>query len=290
MNGMVQVGDSFLLARFREFFHEVIRLKQELATTGWMASPVPAPVLAAVVTGEPEPAAEPAEDATGGDATSPATEAVEEDKGLQNIANRVWQRLLYLLEQQEISANRFGGEYVRELYKDAQFVMAALADEIFLHLNWEGREAWQSNLLETKLFQSHAAGDIFFQKVDNLLKHRDPVQTDLGKVYLMALAFGFQGKFRGEEQGQIRLDFYRRELFNFIFHRSPDILSESKHFCPESYLHNIGEGVGLKLEHPQKWFLYLALVVSGLLLISHNLWAHLTDDLYVVIQQILNDT
>ncbi len=284
MNGMVQVGDSFLLARFREFFHEVIRLKKEIAATGWMASPVATPVLMATE----EAGAESAEVGSEEPTTDSTSQTAEEES--QNVANRVWQRLLYLLEQQEISANRFGGEYVRELYKDAQFVMAALADEIFLHLDWEGREVWQSNLLETKLFQSHAAGDIFFQKVDNLLKHRDPVQTDLGKVYLMALAFGFQGKFRGEEQGQMRLDFYRRELFNFIFHRSPDILSEAKHFCPESYLHNIGEGVGLKLEHPQKWFLYLALVLSVLLLISHNLWAHLTDDLYVVIQQILNET
>ncbi len=284
MNGIVQMGDSFLLARFREFYHEVIRLKQQIASTGWMASPSPVAVAAVE-----QPAMAVAEAPVGDDAAGETgTENTEIDEP-ENVANQVWQRLLYLLERQEISANRFGGEYVRELYKDAQFVMAALADETFLQLNWEGRESWHSNLLEAKLFQTHAAGDIFFQKVDTLLKHRDPVQADLAKVYLMALAFGFQGKFRGQEQGQERLDFYRRELFNFIFHRSPDILSESKHFCPEAYLHNIGEGVGLKLEHPQKWFLYLALVLAVLFFVSHNIWGFLTDDLYVVIEQILNE-
>ncbi len=280
MNGIVQMGDSFLLARFREFYHEVIRLKQQIATTGWMAQPVVAPLAA-----EPALVAEGAEESK--ESAENAAEPAGEDE-IANMANQVWQRLLYLLEQQEISANRFGGEYVRELYKDAQFVMAALADEIFLQLNWEGREAWHTNLLETKLFQSHAAGDIFFQKVDNLLKHRDPVQADLAKVYLMALAFGFQGKFRGEEQGMARLDFYRRELFNFIFHRSPDILSEAKHFCPEAYLHNIGEGVGLKLEHPQKWFLYLALLLVVLLFVSQNIWHLMTNELDTVIQLILD--
>lgn len=280
MNGIVQMGDSFLLARFREFYHEVIRLKQQIATTGWMAKPVVAPLAA-----EPALVAEGAEESEG--SAGNAAEPVGEDE-TANMTNQVWQRLLYLLEQQEIAANRFGGEYVRELYKDAQFVMAALADEIFLQLNWEGREAWHTNLLETKLFQSHAAGDIFFQKVDNLLKHRDPVQADLAKVYLMALAFGFQGRFRGEEQGMARLDFYRRELFNFIFHRSPDILSEAKHFCPEAYLHNIGEGVGLKLEHPQKWFLYLALLLAVLLFVSQNIWHLMTSELGTIIQLILD--
>ncbi len=287
MTGIVQMGDSFLLARFREFYHEVIRLKQEIASTGWMASPVPATAIAQPVMADVEGGVDPAGPA-GAESVGETSGQVGEDE-TRNMTHQVWQRLLYLLEQQEISANRFGGEYVRELYKDAQFVMAALADEIFLQLNWEGRDAWNSNLLETKLFQSHAAGDIFFQKVDSLLKHRDPVQADLAKVYLMALAFGFQGRFRGEKQGPERLDFYRRELFQFIFHRSPDILSEANHFCPEAYLHNIGEGVGLKLEHPQKWFLYLALVLAVLLFASHHLWAFLTDDLYVVIQQILSE-
>lgn len=286
MNGIVQMGDSFLLARFREFYHEVIRLKQQIATTGWMNSPATTPAAAqpamAVLDGSVE------EDSSVEGSVENVVDPIAEDES-QNMANQVWQRLLYLLEQQEISANRFGGEYVRELYKDAQFVMAALADEIFLQLDWEGREAWYTNLLETKLFQSNAAGDIFFQKVDNLLKHRDPVQADLAKVYLMALAFGFQGRFRGEEKGMERLDFYRRELFNFIFHRSPDILSESKHFCPEAYLHNIGEGVGLKLEHPQKWFLYLALLLAVLLLVSQNIWHVMTNELDTIIQLILDE-
>ncbi len=280
MNATVELGESFLLARFREFYHEVIRLKQQIRSQSLVAAPVAA---------SPVPPAEP----EGPEATEPASEveapAAGEEDATEHLANQVWQRLLYLLEQQEIMANRLGGEYVRELYKDAQFVMAALADEIFLHLPWEGRPIWQSNLLETKLFQTHAAGEIFFQKVDALLKHRDPVQAELAKVYLMALAFGFQGRYRGDEQGQARLDFYRRELFHFIFHRNPDILNEARHICPEAYQHTIGEGVGLKLEHPQKWFLYLLLVLVLLLFASSRLWDYLTEDLYVIINQIVSE-
>ncbi|HEY7116735.1 MAG TPA: DotU family type IV/VI secretion system protein, partial [Tepidisphaeraceae bacterium] len=45
----------------------------------------------------------------------------------------------------------------------------ALADEIFLNTEWEGRSYWVSNLLETKIYQTHAAGELFFQKLERLL-------------------------------------------------------------------------------------------------------------------------
>ena len=46
---------------------------------------------------------------------------------------------------------RTGGEYASALYRRAQYVMAALADETFLYLDWPGRDAWRANLLEFKL-------------------------------------------------------------------------------------------------------------------------------------------
>jgi len=40
--------------------------------------------------------------------------------------------------------------------------MAAFADEVFIHMDWEGKRAWTSNLLESTLFHSHVAGERFF--------------------------------------------------------------------------------------------------------------------------------
>src|SRR5947209_3942754 len=91
------------------------------------------------------------------------------------VSTFVWQRLVSLFERQEAQAWRYGGTYGAEFYKEAQYVMVALADEIFLNTQWEGQRFWVSNLLESKIFRTHVAGELFFQRLDRLLVDRDPV-------------------------------------------------------------------------------------------------------------------
>jgi type VI secretion system protein ImpK len=251
MTALDRDGESLLLAQFREFYYEVIRLKR-LALTGRLT---------------PD--------------TSPKT---GEDSG--QAINVIWGRLLTLLEHQASLASRRGGEYIQESCKENQFIMAALADEIFLQLKWDGKDLWQSNLLETRLFQTHAAGDIFFQKLDVLLKQRNPIHVELAKVYLMALALGFQGKYRGTPE-IARLDFYRRELFSFIFHKDPDPGMEHMRFCEQAYLHNVEEGGELKLPNPGKWVAIFVGLAIGLVVMSHGIWIKLTSDLDKATDRIL---
>ena len=246
-------SDSFLLTQFREFYSEVVRLKRRVQAGTWAFSP---------------------------------EDVVEPGADDHQAGTAVWQQLLTVLEQQERIAGRKGGEYGVALYKDAQYVMATLADEIFLHLDWEGREAWKAHLLETKLFHSHSAGEHLFEKIEQLLLEPDPVFRDLAKVYLMALALGFQGKFRGtDDAGQI--DHHRRRLFAFIAHREPDILNESRHLFPETYSHTLDGGRARQLPDTRKWIALLVGVVLTLGVISSGLWRHLTMDLYNVINRIL---
>lgn len=242
---------SFLLTQFREFYTEVIRLKRLIQAGTW--------VFSASVGGEGTP---------------------------EQATTAVWQRLLSVLEHQSAIAGRSGGEYGSVFYREAQYVMAALADEVFLNLNWEGRRAWTANLLEAKLFDSHVAGELFFQKLERLLQNRDPVYIDLAEVYLLALALGFQGKFRGiDDSGQ--LDYYRRQLFSFISRRDPNILDESRRLFPEAYAHTLDEARARRFPALRKWVTALALLILVLLAVSYGLWLHLTADLSPIIQQLL---
>jgi hypothetical protein len=75
------------------------------------------------------------------------------------MAEEALRRLQTLLEMQALEAGRRGGEYGVLYYKEAQYVMAALADEIFLTLDWTGRDTWRSDLLETRLFGTYDAGE-----------------------------------------------------------------------------------------------------------------------------------
>lgn len=253
MNSVSTDQESFLIAQFREFYQEVVRLRKLVKAGPWLA---------------------------------PGTAKPGEGTPSLSEARSVWQALLSVLEQQGLTAARRGGEYGAELYREAQYVMAALADEIFVHMDWYGREAWNAHLLESALFQTHNAGDALFQRIDNVLKARDPVYAELGKVYLMALSLGFRGKYGGADDKGV-LDQYRRQLFAFVFNRPTGLQDESKRLFAEAYAHTLDAGPGRRLPAARRWFVALVVVLVGLLALSHVIWTRATGDLVKMADEIL---
>jgi type VI secretion system protein ImpK len=258
---------SFLLSQFREFYREVARLKAMVA----YAAPVSAAeelVLTAVVSGasllDQAPVSE-----------RPAGEAAPSVRG-------VWQQLLTLLERQAVEAGR-GGAFAYEVYREAQYVMAALADEVFLHLDWEGKSTWP--LLESRLFESHYAGEEIFDRLDRLLQRRDPFYLDLAAVYFMALSLGFQGKYRGHDDRE-RLE-YRRQLFKQIYRRDPKLFGASAPLFPQSYQYTLDKAEVTKL--PAQWtWLWLAVAVIVLWVAgSQYTWSAATSRVQCLICQVL---
>ena len=303
---MREYGDTFLLAPFREFYREVIRLKRMVKSGAWVSSAgadaggedfnlskgtwvyypnfVPA---GAGLEPEPEAGSElvPLRDAPPWAAPDRRREVLRAEllppgeppapADYIKVSIFVWQQLLSLFERQEAYAWRYGGTYGVEFYKKAQYVMVALADEIFLHTEWEGRKVWVSHLLETKIFGTHVAGELFFERLNRLLRDRDPVYRDLGAVYLMALSLGFQGKFRGGDDRGALAD-YRRQLFTFVFRQEPDLKNESRHLFPETYCHTLREEEKKRLPNPRAWLFLLGFVVLAYVLLTHGLWLKLT--------------
>jgi type VI secretion system protein ImpK len=241
--------NSLLITQFREFYEELARLKAIAVN----------PVAAMARAGSDEP-------------HEPLVEVHD-----------LWQKLLILLEAQAERASRSGGAFGFEVYREAQYVMAALADEFFLNENWPGRQSWP--LLETRLFRSAAAGEVVFKKLDLLLLQRDPVYLDLAAVYFFALSLGFKGKFRGNDP-QHQLDRYKHQLFAMIFRRNPELLQSGNHIIPQTYLHTLKEGKALKLPHPRKWLLVFAAIILLWVTVSHALWGHLTGPVEQRLQKV----
>jgi type VI secretion system protein ImpK len=253
MVNFTDLTTSFLLNRFHDFYTEVVHQKQHLASR--------------------------IETHTQGSASDEASP--EED-----TIHPVQSRLLSILEEQALEARRQGGEYGISHYKEAQYAMAALADEIFLNMDWSGKEAWKSNLLESKLFGSHVAGEQIFHKVDNILKERDPAFTEMSAIYLLTISLGFQGRFRGREDiGQ--LDDYRNHLFRFIFQRNPDLGQSSRLLFPDAYAYTLEQGTGKRLPHLRNWIALIVGLVVLVLLVSHGIWDYLTEDLASIAGEIL---
>jgi len=298
---VIQSNESFLLSQFREFYTEIIRLKRlisdsEIPTT---TDPEPEPVangnghtIDTGVTGK-LPNIDPAFLQTWSGSEKITSLAVrgtvdverEPTPEQSKLALLVWQNLIALFRRNAVQILRVAGKPT-DNYFEAQYVMAAFADDVFIHLNWEGKRAWTSNLLETALFQSHVAGEMFFDKLDRLLRDRDPADKSLAAVYLSALSLGFRGKYHGlNDHGKLRR--YRQELFAFVFRQPQDLNSDSKIAFPDSYVKNLRTEKRRKLTNPRVWLVVLGFVVATYLLVSHGMWMSLTSRLERANQQIV---
>lgn len=244
------LGESLLLRQFGEFYGEVIRMKRSVG-------------IESVVAGN---------DAVG---------AVVLEGDPASVAS---DHLAAVLERQQRNAAFVGGDYVM-LFDEARYVMTALADEIFLHSDWEGRYAWNLNLLETRFYGTHVAGEQFFQRIERLVaSSHDASRLELARVYLMALSLGFQGKFRGTLSKK-ELERYRGLLYyNITMDARP--LHGDRPLFSGAYQYTDGE---LSMLPPVRRWVYrlLGLLLIGLA-VQHIIWKMvLTPEIWSIVRDIL---
>lgn len=251
-------SESLLYSYFHEFHSEIVRIKEQILSRQWTAL------------------------------------NMSEDK--QPSSMPFQQQLLSLLERQSINAAQRGGEHGARIYREAQYLMVAYADEFFLHLlTWEGQEAWRgTQLLEVKMFNSQAAGERVFDNLDRLLKQRDPITLELARLYLIILALDFQGKYRNiDDAGQLQS--YRRQLFFFITQRDPNELYDYLHYdtnkrlCPDAYAYTLDASQEKQRWLPSlyKWYILFIVIGIGLLISSTILWHAVSQDLDAITTKIM---
>ena len=170
----------------------------------------------------------------------------------------VWRRLSSLLERQALEASSHGGDFAVELYRRAQYAMVALADELFLHIDWAGRNNWRDQLLEAKFFGSHRAGEELFERIEELLGKQDSLLAELGRIYLIVLGLGFQGRYRGEPDVEETIGIYRRRLYRFVFNHDPQTLRGNEFVVPQAYTATLNEAVTTELPYLKPWLWAIA--------------------------------
>ena len=201
------------------------------------------------------------------------------------LVDYINKHLVGILEEQSLTITHEAGDFASLYYREGQYIMAALADEIFLNLEWIGRDLWDMNLIETKIFGTQIAGSKFFDNLDEFLKERDPLKIDLGAVYYLALSLGFRGKYRGiDDKGAIKE--YKRKLFVFVMRCEPHFQRDYLLF-PEAYAYTQDEGIPRKLPNPRLWYMGLTLLVFFMALGGSILWWHATSDLNTIVNQVI---
>jgi type VI secretion system protein ImpK len=290
---------AILVAQFRRFYREVHQIERALTRAGRGGAPGPWPAGAWQV--DPWQADDLQADGLQTDvwridtwqveALSPAPPHAPPHPPLSGPAPdlgpaQIRQRLLDALERAAADMGRGSTRVAEDIRQHALYAMAALADEIFLELDWRGRAIWADQLLESDLFRSHRAGEELFRRVDTLLQSNDPVDMALAPVYLMVLSLGFQGKLRGTPQGPSELERYRTALFRASFGRPPELPARGDALVPQTYACTLDQGTQAWLPYLRRWLMALGAVVVLWIVLSFPLWHGATAQLDEVLERL----
>lgn len=214
-------------------------------------------------------------------------------------AQAVNRHLLRFIELQTAQIEHAISRLELDNVADAQYLKVALADELLLTIPWIGRDEWTAFLLESSLYRSNIAGDLIFQRIDALLADREPSRRKMARLYLLALAMGFEGRHRlgatqpGADIGNVvhgdsstprpaqpdaqegvdtRLPAYRQALFQFIFQRRPDLGGRDRVLDEATYAHTLSHHAPRKLPPMSRWLLWVMIAAAVLLALSEMVW------------------
>lgn len=181
------------------------------------------------------------------------------------------EQLTQVIELQTLEAHRVGGLAAAQAEMQARYLKAALADELLLTADWAGRQHWRQAMLESRLFRTRHAGEKVYADIDALLSQHDPAQRPVARLYLSVLSLGFQGRYRGSDAPD-RIVAYRRELFQFVYQRAPDLQGHERTLSPEAYASTLSHLPARRLPRFSRRGVVMLIVLLGLLLVSQVLW------------------
>lgn len=100
-----------------------------------------------------------------------------------------------------------------DILRYLHFALIALIDEMMITQYWPGQSYWSSHSLESKVFFSSSAGDLFFENCDAILLNRDYKTRELAFCYFLCLCAGFKGRFHSnydiDKIEQIKINLYQ---------------------------------------------------------------------------------
>jgi type VI secretion system protein ImpK len=160
------------------------------------------------------------------------------------------------------------------------YLLTALADEVFLHVPWpnpKDRQWWKANLLESQRFGTHLAGEMVFEHIGELLTQPRGDRADLASMYLLALGAGFEGKYRGASTGDDLLCL-KRQLWTLAGHSGDGHFIEAGQKYPAMPLPVSRDGAGRSQPETRRWMKCLAAALLVWLAFSWMLWQKLDTD------------
>jgi type VI secretion system protein ImpK len=96
--------------------------------------------------------------------------------------------------------------YTDEDIKLAIFAVVAFLDESLLNLRQAVFDDWVRRPLQEEMFGRHVGGEVFFDRLQELLERRDSQEAaDVLEVYYLCLLLGYLGRFSISSKGDLRV-------------------------------------------------------------------------------------
>lgn len=205
--------------------------------------------------------------------------ASEKNAHIEKEIQGIQKKLHTILEKQSIQASKNTSGITASFFRDAQYVMVALADEVFLNLEWVGVNLWKKALLEKQVFQTQVAGEQFFRRLDLLLTSNEPSRPELAQIYLTALSLGFKGQYN-EEKDHEKIEKYRDQLYHLIKGKRNELYYPGrKRLFEAPYDHTMAEQPGPGLPDIKNWITTFASVAIIYVFISYVVWHKLAFEM-----------
>jgi len=207
----------------------------------------------------------------------------EKNKKIENVQNR-----LYLfIKDKDAKIAYENGKIASIQFQEVIYIMCALADELFLELDWEGKAYWRTHLLERKFFNTNQAGEKLLMNLDAFLKERNVSDNEVGLIYLYALALGFKGRLRFEEDMAFYLKTLKDNLFSTIYRHAPHFFRKQENVLFKQALQTVfADKIANKDMRIAKWT-RIALACVGIYLItSAVVWNIHTNSVWLMIANV----
>jgi type VI secretion system protein ImpK len=155
----------------------------------------------------------------------------------------------------ENKSNQVVFNYSEEQYQLAFFAVAAFIDEKMLTSQWQHKEQWRKEMLQTIHFDTIKGGELFFSNLAGLSSF-DPAERDIREVYYYCLMLGYRGKFY-QESDQNELEQLKKENLSLLkaFDEKHQNSTQTAHLFPKAYVTG-KKGTGIKLHIDSRPFVF----------------------------------
>ncbi|HLH38687.1 MAG TPA: DotU family type IV/VI secretion system protein [Bryobacteraceae bacterium] len=131
----------------------------------------------------------------------------------------------------EVTREAIKRGYAAEHTMETDFALVALLDEVILSSHDPSREAWAQRPLQEELFGLTTAGEIFFARIEKLLRRPDSKElADMLEVYYLCILLGFEGQYATQPKTELHL------LADRVRQRIERIRGGDTRFSPAGFL------------------------------------------------------